>query len=139
MGMRLERAGMPTPSSGSLSVSTWGLWYLRYPWVVRDCGGDWGDVRALEELRRLKGTSSCGKGAGGLDSRGVRSAYDSSFASRAKLSIGPSDLRSGEGISDALGEERVQLSGDMDRGGRSGWIVGLGGEPIMGVEMEEPG
>lgn len=51
--------------------------------------------------------------------------------------MGPRDLRNGEGISEAFGDERVQLSGDIDLVGRSGWRTGLGGEPIIGVDIED--
>lgn len=62
VGVRHEREG--TPSSGSLSVSTRGLRYLRWPWgEERETGGDAGDERGLEELRRLSETSRSSAGA----------------------------------------------------------------------------
>ncbi|TBU30399.1 hypothetical protein BD311DRAFT_754801 [Dichomitus squalens] len=138
---------VPVLSSPSLSVSTRGLWYFRYP-CAREVGGDAGEERALDELRLLSGTSrsrSRSRSSRGADTVGrtwgsygplFRSAYISSLVSRAKLSIGPKAFRRGDGISDC-GDESVQGSGDCDRGGRSGCRVGLGGVPIVGVDMDE--
>lgn len=53
--------------------------------------------------------------------------------------MGPSALRMGDGISDALGEERFQLSGVCDRGGCSGCRTGLGGEDMIGEVGAEGG
>ena len=53
--------------------------------------------------------------------------------------MGMSALRMGEGISEGLGEERFQLSGVWDLGGRSGCKMGLGGEVMIGETFPEGG
>ena len=68
-------------------------------------------------------------------SRLFLSAKTSSLASRARLSMGTRALRRGDGISEGLGEERFQRSGESARGGLSGWRTGLGGEPMIGVDV----
>lgn len=51
--------------------------------------------------------------------------------------MGITAFRSGEGISEILGEERFHRSGESALGGLSGRSMGLGGEPMIGVDMED--